>query len=297
MKRFLTLMAAVLLMITPCTACNAADHGFSFRNGLHWGMSPEEVLQAEGQDAFLTEKILGDGIDSKMLMIELDDMAAYAFYIFAEDQLEGVDIFWVTELRGYYMSGTFYGEGQGYGGLPVSVTLTNDDGDIKAVKVDVSTQTPGIGNRPEEFENAILKAQIANIDGIAGATETSKGVRNAAVAALKQMYEAWGMGSSELRLSTDIVESMAEKLSQSYGLPEKNAPILHQVLILAEALDYSTDLYLTADYFWGLSDGTAISLYDNMDSFDLFYINAAFSIDKYFGEPSPTPVPYNLNGL
>ncbi|MCQ2454280.1 MAG: FMN-binding protein, partial [Clostridia bacterium] len=256
-----------------------------------------EVLQAEGQDAFLSEESLSDGISAKFLMIELDDMAAYALYFFAEDQLEGVDIFWVTELRGYYMSGTFYGEGQGYGGLPVSVTLTNDDGDIKAVKVDVSTQTPGIGNRPEEFENAILKAQIANIDGIAGATETSKGVRNAAVAALKQMYEALGMGSSGLRLSTDIVESMAEKLSQAYGLPERNAPILHQVLLLAEALEYSTDLYLTADYFWGLSDGTAISLYDNMDSFDLFYMNAAFSLDNYFGEPSPTPVPYNLNGL
>ena len=294
MKRFLTLLAAMLLMITQCAACNAEE--FSFR-GLRWGMSPEDVLQAEGQDAFLSEESLSDGISAKFLMIELDDTAAYALYFFAEDQLEGVDIFWVTELRGYYMSGTFYGEGEGYGGLPVSVTLTNDDGDIKAVKVDVSTQTPGIGNRPEEFENAILKAQIANIDGIAGATETSKGVRNAAVAALKQMYEALGMGSSGLQLSTDIVESMAEKLSQAYGLPERNAPIVHQVLLLTEALEYSTDLYLTADYFWGLSDGTAISLYDNMDSFDLFYINAAFSLDNYFGEPSPTPVPYNLNGL
>lgn len=294
MRRVLTLLAAMLLMITQCAVCNAEE--FSFR-GLRWGMSPAEVLLAEGQDAFLNEENLSDGISAKFLMIELDDMAAYALYFFAEDQLEGVDIFWVTELRGYYMSGTFYGEGQGYGGLPVSVTLTNDDGDIKAVKVDVSTQTPGIGNRPEEFENAILKAQIANIDGIAGATETSTGVRNAAVAALKQMYEALGMGSSGLRLSTDIVESMAEKLSQAYGLPERNAPILHQVLLLTEALEYSTDLYLTADYFWGLSDGTAISLYDNMDSFDLFYMNAAFNLDTYFAELSPTPVPYNLNGL
>lgn len=296
MRRFLTLMTAVLLL-TQCAVCTAAGNAFTFRNGLHWGMSPEEVLQAEGQDAFLNEENLSDGISAKFLMIGLDDTAAYALYLFAEDQLEGVDIFWVTELRGYYMSGTFYGEGQGYGGLPVSVTLTNDGGDMIAVKVDVSTQTPGIGNRPEEFEKAILNAQIANIDGIAGATETSRGVRKAMIGALNQMYQRLGMGTEVLRISTDIVEPMAERLSQVYGLPEKNAPILHQVLLLTETLEYSTDLYLTADYFWGLSDGTAISLYDNMDSFDLFYINAAFSLDNYFGEPSPTPVPYNLNGL
>ncbi len=81
-----------------------------------------------------------------------------------------------------YKNGTYTGTGRGMGGnITVTITIEND-----VLTVDEITgpyETPGVGGK-EAIEDGSFKAQIeqtqsAEIDGIAGATMTSGGVRKA----------------------------------------------------------------------------------------------------------------------
>ena len=70
---------------------------------------------------------------------------------------------------------------------PVKVTLTIKDKTITKVEVDASHETNGIGSKAAEtMPSAIVAANSLDVDGVSGATQTSKAIIEAATAALKQ---------------------------------------------------------------------------------------------------------------
>ena len=89
MKRFFAVLLSALLLFT-CAACAEAP-GFTFRNGLHWGMSPAEVLAAEGRDE------AGDEFSTyRMYGMTLEDLALSKFeaeitYLFVDGKLAGLE--------------------------------------------------------------------------------------------------------------------------------------------------------------------------------------------------------------
>ena len=87
------------------------------------------------------------------------------------------------EMPGAYTPGTYEGEGQGYGGT-VTVSVTVDANSITDVKVTGDKETPTVGGAALEKLAGQIKEKGAEIDGVAGATVTSGGVKEAAAAAL-----------------------------------------------------------------------------------------------------------------
>ena len=83
---------------------------------------------------------------------------------------------------------TYTGEAYGHDKEnPVKVTLTIKDKTITKVEVDASHETAGIGSKAAEtMPGAIVAANSLEVDGVSGATQTSKAIIEAATAALKQ---------------------------------------------------------------------------------------------------------------
>ena len=91
-----------------------------------------------------------------------------------------------AEEKGTYIPGTYTGKGQGING-EVSVTMTFDTDKITDVVLDVSGETPDIGQAAaEDLKAMLLDVQGAEIDGVAGATLTSQGVIQAAQKCIAQ---------------------------------------------------------------------------------------------------------------
>lgn len=92
--------------------------------------------------------------------------------------------------NGIYKPGVYTGEGRGISGA-IEVTLTVDDNAIVSVdKITDPGESAGMGGKEAiedgTFADQIMEAQSAEIDGIAGATLTSDGVRAAVKSALEQ---------------------------------------------------------------------------------------------------------------
>lgn len=85
---------------------------------------------------------------------------------------------------GNYTPGAYTATAKGFGG-DVTVTITVDAESITDVVVEGANETDGIGSKAvEELPEAIKNAQSAEVDGISGATITSKAVRTAAAEAI-----------------------------------------------------------------------------------------------------------------
>ncbi len=97
-----------------------------------------------------------------------------------------------------YTPGTYTASEQGLESL-VTVTMTFDEASITDVVIDAAGETEGIGAAtPEPLAKAILEAQSAQIDGVAGATVTSNAVKKAAENCIAQAKgEAVAGGSEE----------------------------------------------------------------------------------------------------
>ena len=88
-----------------------------------------------------------------------------------------------------YKDGTYTGTARGMGG-DITITITVTGGMVTVDEIVAPYETPGIGGK-EAVEDGTFKAQIeavqtAEIEGVAGATMTSGGVRRAMEAALAQ---------------------------------------------------------------------------------------------------------------
>ncbi len=76
------------------------------------------------------------------------------------------------------------GKGQGFGGV-ITASVTTVDGVITQVALEGNDETPGIGKAAlEELEKQFAEAESADIDGVSGATVTSKGAAAAVLNAL-----------------------------------------------------------------------------------------------------------------
>ena len=88
--------------------------------------------------------------------------------------------------KGNFTDGTFTGEGQGNNG-PIKVEVTVKDGSITEIQVLEQAETPNIyAGAEEQFIPELIKTQNLEIDAVAGATNSSNGLREAVKNALKQ---------------------------------------------------------------------------------------------------------------
>ncbi len=92
----------------------------------------------------------------------------------------------VTEGASVYTPGTYTGTAAGMES-EVVVTMTFSETAITDVVVDVSGETEGIGAAAgDSLKDALLSAQSAEIDGVAGASVTSNAVKEAAASCIQQ---------------------------------------------------------------------------------------------------------------
>ena len=112
---------------------------------------------------------------------------------------------------------TLTAEAPGFGGL-ITVTLTVEDGKIAAAEISADSETPNVGGAAlEPLAEQLVATGNAGIDGVAGATFTSNGVREAAAAALARMG---GAEATEVAAPTDG-EYTAEAIGFDRGLTDK----------------------------------------------------------------------------
>lgn len=101
---------------------------------------------------------------------------------------------------------TLTGTGKGYGG-EVTVTLTRENGAITACSIKGEKETPEIGGKAlAELEQQVVAANGYDIDGVSGATVTSKGVKEAVAAALGETYTAPTPAPAQTAPPADKVE-------------------------------------------------------------------------------------------
>lgn len=100
-----------------------------------------------------------------------------------------------------YEDGTYYGSATGYGGT-IQVAVTISDGKISSVKiVSAAGETPSFLAQAKAVCSRIVSSQSPNVDVVSGATYSSNGIINAAIAALKQA------GATELSVTNTVVKS------------------------------------------------------------------------------------------
>ena len=91
----------------------------------------------------------------------------------------------LAEAPGIYTPGTYSATAQGIG--TVTVTMTFDANSILDVILDVSGETPSIGQlHADELKEALMSSQSAEIDAVSGASVTSNAVKKAAEACIAQ---------------------------------------------------------------------------------------------------------------
>lgn len=93
-----------------------------------------------------------------------------------------------------YTAGTYSAEAQGMESA-VKVTVTVSDSAITDLTIDVSGETAGLGTEVgEPLKAAILEAQSADVDGVAGATVSSTAVKTAVKACLDEAFRRSRVG-------------------------------------------------------------------------------------------------------
>ncbi len=89
------------------------------------------------------------------------------------------------DAKGIYTPGTYKATATGM--AEITVTMTFDANSITDVELDLSGETPELGQaKGEDLKKALLEAQSADIDAIGGVTITSEAVKKAAAACIAQ---------------------------------------------------------------------------------------------------------------
>ena len=101
-----------------------------------------------------------------------------------------------------YVPGTYSATANGMG--TVTVTATFDETSITAIELDVSGETPGIGQAAKDaLIEQVMAAQGPEIDGVAGASLTSGAVRKALKKCIKQAQEGLAAPAEEAAPAED----------------------------------------------------------------------------------------------
>ena len=96
-------------------------------------------------------------------------------------------VFAVAESGGVYTPGEYTATAAGYEGAPVTVTVTFDAHSITNVTIDATSQTESVGGAAaEKLAQQVMVAQSSAIDGVTGASKTSKAVKDAVADCISQ---------------------------------------------------------------------------------------------------------------
>lgn len=160
-----------------------------------------------------------------------------------------------------YTAGTYSAEAQGMESA-VKVTVTVSDSAITDLTIDVSGETAGLGTEVgEPLKAAILEAQSADVDGVAGATVSSTAVKTAVKACLDEAsgaaawdgkftagtYTASATGKNgpvtvEVTFSEDAMTDIKvtrphRNLRSGYGVSTAPIDLLPGVILTAQSID------------------------------------------------------------
>ncbi|MDO4493026.1 MAG: FAD-dependent oxidoreductase [Clostridia bacterium] len=115
-----------------------------------------------------------------------------------------------------YTAGTYTAEAKGFGEGMVTVTMTFDGEKILDVKAEGASETPGIGSVAiESLPAAILAAQSADVDLIAGCTFSGKAVKMAAADCIAQAKgETSAVGEVKMAPGTYVGRGLGFRISE-----------------------------------------------------------------------------------
>ena len=150
-----------------------------------------------------------------------------------------------SKSEGIYKAGKYTAEGTGMGKIVVEVEVSGDK--IKSVSADVSNETESIGGAAkDEIISQIIEAQSTDIDGVAGATITSKGI---CMAVEKALNEAKGIETAE---KTAVADGTYSSKAPSFGVMNEmelavtfkdNAIVSIETVCAGSASQYNEDEY------------------------------------------------------
>lgn len=103
-----------------------------------------------------------------------------------------------------YTPGTYTASAEGYGS-DVTVTVTFDETSITNVVVDSSGETENVGAAAaEKLADQVLSAQSSAIDGVTGATKTSKAVKQAVADCISQASGGAIVEGGDVAVTDDV---------------------------------------------------------------------------------------------
>lgn len=113
-----------------------------------------------------------------------------------------------------YTPGEYTASAQGFGGA-VTVNMTFDGTSITDVAVEAASETAGIGtNAIEKLPGAILAAQSAEVDAVAGATFTSKAILAAARDCINQASGNTAAAEVKMAPGTYVGQGLGFRISE-----------------------------------------------------------------------------------
>ena len=116
----------------------------------------------------------------------------------------------VPEVQGNYTDGVYEGTGTGNGG-ELTVEVTVEGGNIVKVALTQHSETPGIYENAEKgVGDEMIRTQKTDVDTVAGATYTSKGLIEAVKNALGEG------GSSSAPASSSMAEAVVPEVQGTY---------------------------------------------------------------------------------
>ena len=174
---------------------NKADHMIaseqSYKYGIVVNYNTDEPVTGKGSAVFIH---CGDKPTEGCIAVPEDVMKTISRRDFLKGIAGGAGIAAVSaftgnsalaEAPGIYTPGTYSATAQGIG--TVTVTMTFDANSILDVILDVSGETPSIGQlHADELKEALMSSQSAEIDAVSGASVTSNAVKKAAEACIAQ---------------------------------------------------------------------------------------------------------------
>ena len=113
----------------------------------------------------------------------------------------------IAESSPVYTPGEYTAQAIGFRDAPVKVTMTFDEKSITNVVIDASSQTENIGGAAvNALEAQIMAAQSSAIDGVTGATLTSRAVKTAAAECIKQASGGKIIEGGDIAVAEEAVE-------------------------------------------------------------------------------------------
>ena len=124
----------------------------------------------------------------------------------------------VSSATGIYTPGTYTATAKGMS--EITATVTFDANTITKVELDLSGETESIGvAAKDKLIEQIMNAQTSQIDGVTGATVTSKAVQNAVADCIQQ---ASGGAINPAQQSTEETSSTADWLGEAPEIAESD---------------------------------------------------------------------------